>query len=168
MPFYWTHDPTVALRDWAPLLILLFIFICIKHWDGCTDKWAGTGGSGGPGGAGCVACLQLMKGVPSVWRVAPALSLSLWRRMPVITRPLSESILGSGATWVSMEQACASFCLTTYFFFNPSFVLIYTLLFSPSSLTHICHAEVCVLNSNKLVAQSQEFNPQWLHFLFLN
>lgn len=72
--------------------------------------------------------------------------------------------------WCHMGLYGAGLCLflSHHNFFYPSFVLIYTLLFSPPSLTHICHAEVCVLNSNKLVAQSQEFNPQWLHFFFLN
>lgn len=57
------------------------------------------------GGAGCAACVDRSneRGVP-VWRVAPALSLSLWPWLPVISHPLSESILGSFATRASIER----------------------------------------------------------------
>lgn len=53
------------------------------------------------GGAGHVACSN-ERGAP-VRRVSPALSLSLWPRLSVITLPLSESILGSHATRASVS-----------------------------------------------------------------
>lgn len=64
--------------------------------------------------------------------------------MPVISCPLSERILGIGATWASTERP-VSLSVSPQFFFYPPFVLILALgsfpAFSPCSR----HAEVCVL-----------------------
>ena len=84
--------------------------------DGWMDGWMDGGSTPvAAGGAGSVACVDCFneRGAP-VWSIAPALSLSLWPRLPVISRPLSESILGSRATRASMERPCVSFCLTTF------------------------------------------------------
>lgn len=97
--------------------------------------------SGGRGGAMRPLWTPLMRGGAPVWRAAPALSLSLWPWLPVISHPLSECILGSNATRASVER-CVSlfvsphlgFSLSCQFFFmRPSFVS-FLLLISPSSL----------------------------------
>lgn len=64
-----------------------------------------------------------------VWRAAPALSLSPWRRMPVISRPLSESILGIRATRASLERPMSLSVSPHFGFFPPSFVLFLCLIF---------------------------------------
>lgn len=85
------------------------------------------------GGAGCAACVDRSneRGVP-VWRVAPALSLSLWPWLPVISHPLSESILGSHATRASIERP-ESLSVSPHFGF-----FFYLFFLFPPHLFHPC------------------------------
>ncbi len=115
------------------------------------------------GGAGCAACADWPneRGAP-VWRAAPALSLSLWPRLPVISRPLSESILGSRATRASMERP-VSLSVSPhfgFFFFSPLICFIPVLDLSLYFLRHLWVTFVTLRvvtwpNSNELLAQSQ-------------
>lgn len=134
------------------------------------------------GGAGCAACLDWPneRGAP-VWRVAPALSLSLWRRMPVISRPLSESILGSRATRASTERTVSlsvSPHSCFFFFFFPLICFIPVLDLSLPFLHHpwvtfVTPRVVSWPNSNELFPQSQNCTGlrNWIHngcfFFFL-
>lgn len=119
------------------------------------------------GGAGCAACVDRSneRGVP-VWRVAPALSLSLWPWLPVISHPLSESILGSYATRASIERP-ESLSVSPHFgfffsissFYFPLICFIPVLDFSLCFLHHLWVAFVTLgavlTRSNKLFTQSQ-------------
>lgn len=98
-----------------------------------------------------------MRGAPTVRRPAPALSLSLWWRMSVISRPLSESILGSGATRAFTEWACVSFRLTTIWHFFSFYPLICFNSCAWSFLRHLWFTFVLLRlvswsNSNELIA----------------
>lgn len=93
------------------------------------------------GGAGCAACVDRSneRGVP-VWRVAPALSLSLWPWLPVISHPLSESILGSYATRASIERP-ESLSVSPHFGF---FFFLSLLFISPSFVSSLHLISLCV------------------------
>lgn len=117
----------------------------LERWVGPTVRPAWTG---------------LMRGGAPGWRVAPALSLSLWRWMPVISRPLSESILGIRATRASTERPVSLFRLTTFWlFFPPGFVLFLCLIFpcvcSPIFESHVMLKVVSWPKSIELFAPNQ-------------
>lgn len=94
-------EPRAAL---TPLELVMFL----KYRRGGADRWMRwTGGSTpqrrGRWGRPCGLLGTNEKGALSLEGFLP-LSLSLWRRTPVISCPLSERILGIGATWASTER----------------------------------------------------------------
>lgn len=137
--------PLLCVVVWFIVEIFPVVFLfakLIKHWNGSGRRNQNpvlmgqeTAPPVAAGGAGCAACVDgpNERGAP-VWRAAPALSLSLWPRLPVINRPLSESILGKPCHKGLHGEACVSFCLTTFLllFFTASSFLFPLVCFIPA------------------------------------